>query len=382
MIGRFFRWQLFGVVAAGCLSVPCGLAEQSQQSDLDREIARLLADSIWDYSSEARLSGGYRRNPLLRPAGGEGTPFAKAAIDAFLWTPPTGKYDGRLLVAAEETRFTDAEGSDGERLGLVRLEGRARFAEGWLASLTSQAFHQEQVFDLSELDTERLPTKLTARGASVAPAVRWSGGIGWVEVGARGQRDRYRGGMDNTADRGLALRAGRRLGWLELELSLRDDRRRFDTWNQRTIGGRVLPGTRLEFDDLIGEARAKFRFVANGRWSGGVRYTRLERRDNGSGWYDYDQDRIIPELEWQSGSWTIGAELSAARATYRVQRVGFGDPPPRRRDDETILLRVERRLGPRWSIFGSGEWDRSRTNEEQAGYRAWTTLFGVARTLR
>jgi hypothetical protein len=84
------------------------------------------------------------------------------------------------------------------------------------------------------------------------------------------------------------------------------------------------------------------------------------------------------ELTWHAQPWRILFNGEARRIDYRVQTVGIGiAPPPRIEDGFETRARIERSLGPQWSVFAEHAWDRSRSNAAEFSYRAHSVSAGA-----
>jgi hypothetical protein len=104
----------------------------------------------------------------------------------------------------------------------------------------------------------------------------------------------------------------------------------------------------------------------------------LANRDNGSGYFDYDEKSAREEIAWERGPWRIALDGSAQRYIFALQVVGIGiSPTPRLIEDYDDSARFERKLGEHWKIFTEDHWERSRSNDVASSYEVNTTLAGV-----
>jgi hypothetical protein len=168
----------------------------------------------------------------------------------------------------------------------------------------------------------------------------------------------------------LALSAG----WFE---SHRDYKQR----TQYSASGRALPGTQLSFRSRDAELKARTAWKLAGDWSVTVTGGRTENRDEGSGYFNYDQKRGRLEIGWRRAAWRVGVDGEIKHMVYLVQTAGSGIAPPARfTDDHEATARVERELNTRWTIFLEHHWERSRSNLTEFSYRANTAIGGVQRS--
>jgi hypothetical protein len=104
----------------------------------------------------------------------------------------------------------------------------------------------------------------------------------------------------------------------------------------------------------------------------------LDYRDNGSGYFNFREQRVAQELEWDAEPWVVSIAGSARRVDFELQTVGLGiNPPARLRDEFGGELEVARKLGSRWTIYGGYTWERSRSNDPVASYTVNEGLLGV-----
>ena len=144
------------------------------------------------------------------------------------------------------------------------------------------------------------------------------------------------------------------------------------------MAGRELVGTELKISEREGEARFDITWDAAAQWETSTRVSVLHYRDNGSGYFNYREERIAQEFEWDAEPWLVRGGGSASRIDFGVQTVGLGiSPPARLRDEYTAELQINRTLSARWTIFCGYKWERSRSNDPVASYRVNEGLLGL-----
>jgi hypothetical protein len=154
--------------------------------------------------------------------------------------------------------------------------------------------------------------------------------------------------------------------------------RAFDSRPQYSASGRELPDTTLKIAENEWEARAGVTWDEAGHWQSSTRFSVLRYRDNGSGYFNYREQKVGQEVEWRSEKWLLRLGGSASRLDFDVQKAGIGIDPPSRLKDEFILdVHLERRLSARWTLYGSYFWERSRSNDAYASYRVNEGLLGL-----
>lgn len=346
------------------------------QAELDA-----LESAIWHPSAALRGSLGWRDNVLLSPFAPIDRAFARAELDAILFRPMRERWEFVSFLNGDVLRyFSPPPESAGEQQWSLHAEGRWQPIEPARLSLKGAGYLRDMVVDLSETEAVRVVAPTRVRGAFAVATTRLTlpGGFQLepaVQVRRTDYRD-YAGDYDE-------VRGGGRLEWrrsaaLALSAAWFESRRDYDQRLQYSAGGRALPGTRLSFRQRDGEVKARTMWKRGGEWSVAFTAGLMENRDEAAGYFDYDQERARLELGWRGEAWAVSFDGEAKRMEYRVQTVGTGiAPPPRIADDFETVLRLERELDARWTLFGEHRWERSRSNELEFSYRANTVLAGA-----
>lgn len=293
---------------------------------------------------------------------------------------PYGQFDYSFFAQAEGTHYFSARTVNHDAKVYVRTEPGFRVGDALTFALPVTGYYYDQVFDVSDTEVERLVAEIKVRGVKVGPTVRWDfHPAWWVEAQAVGQRKRYEdGGNDGRIGEG-SVRVGWVPGrWLEMELSGGQSWRDFDRRAQYSAAGRELADTKLKIAEREAEARFDITWDEAAHWQTSIRTSLLHYRDNGSGYFNYREQRVAHEVKWESEPWLLRVGGSAGRIDFAVQTVGVGiDPPARLKDEFTADLYVERQMTKRWAVFASYSWERSRSNEWIASYTVNEGLLGV-----
>lgn len=349
------------------------------QAELDA-----LRSSVWHPSATARASLGWRDNVLLSPFAPIERGFGRAEMEAILLRPMRNRWEFISFLNGDVLRyFSPPPETSGEQQWALHVEGRWQPIEAARLSLKAAGYLRDMVIDLSETEAQRVVAPTRVRGGYVVAATRLVLPAGFrFEPMVQARRSDYRAYAGDYDE----VRGGGRLEWrrsaaLAVSAAWFESRRDYDQRVQFTAGGRALPGTRLEFRLREAEAKVRTAWIAGGDWSLAVSAGKLENRDGVSGYFDYDQERARLELGWEGAVWRVSLDGEAKRMDYLVQTVGAGiAPPPRVADDYEALLRVERELGAKWTVFAEHRWERSRSNELEFSYRANTVLAGLQRS--
>ncbi|MGH7946854.1 MAG: hypothetical protein ACREH8_23615 [Opitutaceae bacterium] len=347
------------------------------QAELDA-----LARSAWLPSTTARGSLGWRDNVLLSPFAPIERVFARGELEAILMRPMRNRWEFISFLNGEVLRyFSPPEETHGEQQWSLHTEGRWQPFDRARLALKGAGYMRDMVIDLSETEASRVVAPTRVRGGYVVAATRvtWRGFH--VEPSVQLKRTDYR---DYAGDYD-EVRTGGRVEWRHRErfgisAAWFEGRRRYDQRTQFNAGGRALPGTHLRFRQRDGELKLRSAWERGGEWFVAGTLGRMENRDHTSGYFDYNQRRARLELGWNRAGWRLNLDADGRRMDYVVQTVGAGiAPPPRISDDYEVMLRAERELDDRWTVFGEHRWERSRSNELEFNYRANTVLAGVQR---
>lgn len=378
---RFTVNLLCALVVARTVAAAPAFNGKSGDDALSTELAAFFATQPkWSMSASADAAYGYRDNLLLSHAGEERSAFARGVAELVLLRLPTGRLEYSLFLQGERTHFLERETVDHEARAWAQTEVGYRLSETLRVGLPVTGYYSDQVFDVSDTDVERSIAELTVLGAMVAPVVRWSFlPSWWIEAQATGERKRYDDGSnDGTVGEGAV-----RLGWihsehLEARLSGAERWRNFDHRTRYTAVGRELTGTVLKIAEREAQLRFDVAWDEAKRWRTTTRFSLLHYRDNGSGYFNFREERVDHELEWRDDAWLVRVGASANRIDFGVQTVGLGiSPPARLKDEFTGDLRVERKVSARWTIFAAYKWERSRSNDRIASYVVNEGLLGL-----
>ena len=347
------------------------------------EVAELVATlPAWSGVANAEVGFGFKDNLLLSHAGEEGSSFARGGMNATASHLRLGeRTDYSFGLTAEGTRYFSGTSVTHESKAFGVAKWRYRIEDAFKFTFDLQGYYQDQVFDVSDTDVQRIVAQLKVAGAIVGPTLRWAPlKWAWIEVRALGKRASYRNAsfLNHHVGDGSV-----RLGWrpgtrFEASIAGMERGRDYDRHTQYSVSGRPLDGTHLKVTEREAELRFDVTWDAAGHWRTSTLGGSRDFHDNGSGYTNYRERKFEQDLDWESGAWLVHAEGEAKRLEYRVQTVGLGLNPPRRvREEFSAQLRVERKLGERWTLFSEINWERSRSNDPIASYNMNEGLLGV-----
>ena len=354
-----------------------GPATNATNSDL---VLFLAAQPKWNVSTAAKASFGYKDNLLLSFTDEERSPFLRGSVDVLLLRMPQDRLDFSLFAEVESTRYTAGKSVQDEAKIWVRTEPAYHLGDKVTFEMPVTGYYNDQVFDVSDTEVERLVAELKVTGLIIAPGLRWDiHPAWWVEAQAVGHRKRYDDHLnDGDTGEGVFRTGWKRGDWLELRLSGIQRWRDYKSRAQYQASGRELPGTKLKISEREGELRANVSWDEAEQWETSTSVSVLRYRDNASGFFNYREQKVAHELTWTSEPWQVRIGGSASRVDFAVQTVGLGiAPPPRLRDEFTGEVHVQRKLNERWKVFGGYVWERSRSNDPVASYTVNEGLLGM-----
>lgn len=378
------RFAAFSLCVLSAAPWPA-FAQTSRTADASiAEIAALLAaQPTWSVSASLDASYGYRDNLLLSYSGEEQSAFARGVAELVLLRFPTGRFEYMFFLQGERTRFLDGEAVDHEARAWAQTEFAYRLSDSLRLALPLTGYYTDQVFDVSNTEVERSIAELKVLGAIAGPMARWAFQPSWwLEAQAMGERKRYEDrANDGTVGEGVVRLGWIRGEWLEVRLSGAQRWRNFDTRARYNTAGREIAGTELKISERETQLRFDLAWDEAKRWRTSTRFSLLHYRDNGSGYFNYREQRAEHEVEWRNDAWLVRVGGGASRLDFGVQTVGLGiNPSARVKDEYSADLRLERKLSERWTVFVQGAWERSRSNDPLASYRVNEGLLGLRRS--
>ncbi len=363
-----------GLGAAPALPMETGAA-------LPPELAALLAaQPTWSASTATELSYGYKDNLLLSYLGEERSAFARGSVSLLVLRVPTGSFDASFYIQADGTRYFSGQTVDHDARVWTQADFAYRLGDIVKFSVPTTGYYSDQVFDVSDTEVERLVTKQKVRGGIIGPTVRWNlGSRWWLEAQANGERKRFADGTSDARVGDVVLRLGwKPLDRFEARLIASERWWNFDRRAQYTSAGRALTGTHLKVTEREAQARIEITWDEAAHWQTYTRVSRVDFRDNGSGYFNSSEAKVAQELRWKSERWIVRLEGLARRVDFKVRTVGFGiDPPARIKDEYSAEVHVERMLDKHWTILAGYSWERSRSNDVFASYRVNEGLLGL-----
>lgn len=361
-------------LAAVCESL-AGLTGESAESDL----AGL--ESSYSQFGALRTSVGYRDNIFLSAFAPTSRTFGRGEAEFVISSLPLQAWQWTALLNGDVLRyFRAAPGAGGEQQWLVHGDLRWNGSERFFTTLAMQGYYQDMVLDLSETEAVRVVAPVKVRGAMLTASTHVPAPGGFALVPS--VRAHWSDYLDYSADY-QENQEGLRLEWKQSDLLVISAggqllQRNFSERTQYTAGGRSLPDTHLHFKQSSGDLKVQSSWIWLGKWTASAAASRMQNRDDGSGYFDYDRNRGKADIGWSTDRWSVTCGGDRQHSTYLVQTAGIGIAPPARVSTDTELsLRVERHFSSRWTVFAEGRHEQSTSNQEEFSYRARSISSGV-----
>lgn len=333
----------------------------------------------WTITAETSLAAGYRDNLLLSPTRADRSALLRASVEVMALKVPVGTFDGYAFLDLIETRYLAGRDTDHERSAILASEVRWQPNPALRAAWSLQAYHQDQVLDVSVTETDLSTAQLQVTGFATGPIVRWTPAQFWVEAKTAFRRDTYRDDLDGYDDAEGALTLGYNWGHgSELSAGATRRLRDHDSRPQFTVSGRPIAGTLLETRQTDAQLTWLQIFDAKKSRRLTVTLTRQWSRDNGTGYFDYDRESARARFTWKKDAWENEVAAEANRYRFPVQFIGVGiNPETRRKNEIRLTWELSRRFSERLSCFLYLEREQSRSNDDRSRFTVHTAYAGV-----
>ena len=332
--------------------------------------------AVWDVTARGEVGAGYRHNVTLTSFTPESSAFVSMAADAsFIRLSETGS-ELTMFFLGQDMQYFDVPSVDGERFASGTLQYSRPLGLDDKVGVELDVLYQNQVMDLSETETNLVPTQVEGLGLSVKP--RWTQKFrpGWeLRLEGIGGQQIYWGDVDSYWEAGVKLGTARIYGnRSELSINYQTLHWLYDDREQTDKQGNNIPGTSLTFwrPEFFGQWRHNW--DAERHWSTTTKIGWLWNQDNGSGYWNYDRLAVGQKVRWRQGPWEVAAGVRLGWYFYSVQTIGNDK---RERSYTSLDLRVERMLGKHWFVYASGESSWNWSNEPLDQYNDWTAGAGA-----
>ena len=310
---------------------PTAFAQEagSDNPDYEKEIAAIEKElmeeiSVWDYTTDLRLGGGYKENVTLSAFAVESSPFVAIGFDFMAIRIPLAEDGVEVTVfgALDDRRYLDAEAVDSEQSGLLNVSLEKSLAESWQLKTDFRVIYIDEMFDASLTEDDIGTVQVVGKQVSLAPALRWDLPANtWIEAEPEVSRQYFADPLDDYLEVGGRVSAGVDYGFQsELLLYAETVRRDYDTRSQRDEIGFYMPNTDLGYDRPEHGIEWTHYWDSKRRVRMRTRYSMLENEDSGSGYFDYWRERVSHGWRYRGDSWSVSVTVRKATYEYELQR--------------------------------------------------------------
>ena len=369
------------------------LATYAQEDLTDQEIEALLADEEafeawleeeftgWEFNTFARLGWGRSDNVLLATVNPETAGFWRTDFELFLTKYPDEKGEFFSYISGTDIRYSGVDDADKEVLWLFTSEWQRYLSDQYTFSLDAQYVYFDQILDLSLSEREEVPIRQRIQyhgyglGSGLEYLVSETNSF-FLDVLLTREEFAQVLGHDWL---GRVELAWERPVWKDGEITtkLRTDHRDYDDrlqrnpFNFREIEDAPLKDNRIslsvELEQGWGETKDLTTAIE-------VRY--LENRDNGAGFYDYDQWTADFSLDGIWTNWEATIAVGADNTKFPVQKVERFSDILRKKKDYWAEFFVRRNILKRLSIYLLLEYEESNSNVKGDDFDALSGVFG------
>jgi len=336
---------------------------------------------LWDEQVILMSGAGYNDNVLLSAFHPRGSAYFANGVEALAQRVPLDGWQIVGSVIGSDTRYWRNVGASSEDSLLGSLRVERSLPAGWKAGLEARGIYENQVLDISTSLGAPATALVKGFGVTAQPSLRkdWDAGR-WLKLELPVTRWNFQTPLDNYWEYGPVLTAG----WdashrTQFTLSYGATLAPHDQWLALSASYMPLPQKLTTLQHRAELAWHQYWDVRK-RWRSGTRLVFAAKRDNGGGWFDYNQYQIIEDLRWQTADWQVSGSAQWAYEDYPVQGVGILNGQTLHRELLNLTLDAERRLFKGLKCFAKLEFQRANSNEAaQAGDYSGTSAGGGLR---
>jgi hypothetical protein len=367
-----------------CLFRLPGAESPLSETDLIPKNTPLWDESmLWDDQLSVASGLGYKDNVLLAPAHPHGSAFFVNGLDGMVMRLPL---DGWLVegsIVGEDRRYWHAAGllpSEDSFQGTLRLE--CALPDGWQAGLEANGSYEKQMQDVPIYGTVG-PILVEGFGIKTQPWVRKNlSSDWWLKLELPVTRWVMYAPLDDNWDFGPGLTLGHDFGHLsEITLSYSATDELHDEW-QAAANPNASDFLPQKLNIFKNQAELAWRqsWDAHQRWRSSTRLIFADLEDNGDGFFNEYQYRVVQDLRWQTTDWLIKASADLTYEDYPVEWMGMANGQTLYRDLWNLSGRVERRVYKGLKAYAELEYQRAMANyvNNAEDYHATTVSAGLS----
>lgn len=335
--------------------------------------------AVWDQSVNVRAGAGYKDNVLFGASNPEGSGFETVGLDVMLLRLSTSGTSFNCFLSGDDTRYFQARDVDKEQSFITQAELKTDFGVDWKGAFAVQYFYQNQVLDASVTDTNRSTVKARGHNLSAHPSLRRQLAANyWLALELAVQRQWFAAPLENYWQGGPKLTLGRDLArQSSLALSYSLNRRAYDDFEEVALDRTPIPGTSVAFWVHEAELAWHQHWDEQRHWRSSTRLIYGRNEDNGAGFFNYQNYRLVQQLRYQCKPWQLEGRVAISRYNFDRQTVSDADLSKRRKTGVTFSVRGERQILKSVKVFADYEYERSLSNLGFDNYQVNQVTAGV-----
>ncbi|MDG2166551.1 MAG: hypothetical protein P8L44_01320 [Opitutales bacterium] len=318
----------------------------------------------WDFSALGRVGWGRSDNVLLATVNPQTGDYVRSEFEMFLTKLPDDSGEFFSYLSLTDLRYSGVEDADKEQMFLSSTQWKRYLSDRLSGVLKAQYVYFDQILDLSLTERQEARERIQFHGYGLGSDLEYlftqddELTFGFIVL-----REEYAEVLGNDWLGRLEFEWERPF-WLSTELSakLRAEKRDYDERSQRDIFGRSVEGDRLKVNRNSAMIELSKSWGKQKLLESALEVRFLRNRDNGVGYYDYDQWSIDLSLEGEWKGFEARAGIGLDDSEFLIQTVERFNPLPRKKKDYWGELFLRRELGGRWSIYLLAEFEESNSN--------------------
>jgi hypothetical protein len=339
----------------------------------------LPALPLWDKSISLRGSAGYKDNVLLGNVTPRASAFVAGGVDFMVFRMPTGNTEFMAFVTGDDRRYFSVPEVDKERTLIAQAQVKQALGEDWKASFSLQYVFQDQVFDVSSIESGFSSLKMEGHAITARPAIRrFFGPRAYLEAEWTFTRQYFPSPIGNYWEGGPRLTLGYAYGHSsELAVSALLNERFYGQRTQTSLNADPITNSSLVVLEPGAEIAWDHFWDPKKRWRTTTKLSYRGSFDNGPGFYDFHKFRAAERVRFRAGPWQLSGEAKIERYGYLLQSVSDSDPSKKYLLGLGFELRGERKLSKSVKVYADYEYDRLTSNQTGNDYAVNTVSAGV-----
>ena len=342
----------------------------------DEELDALLADpdaldawleeefSGWNFSALGRVGWGRSDNVLLATVNPQTGDYVRSEAEMFLTRFPDDSGEFFSYLSLTDLRYSGVEDADKEQMFLSSTQWKRYLSDRTTGVLKLQYIYFDQILDLSLTERQEARERIQFHGYGLGSDLEYQlTQEDELTFGFMVLREEYAAVLGNDWLGRLEF-AWERPFWFSTEITakLRAEKRDYDDRAQRDVFGRFVDGDRLKVNRNsatveLSKGWGQEKAIVT---SADLRF--LRNRDNGVGYYDYDQWSLDLSMEGEWKGFEARASVGVDDSKFLLQTVERFNPLPRKKKDYWGELFLRKNLSSQWSIYLLAEFEESNSN--------------------